>query len=85
MTSRVLLSIRVEATPARAFEVFTGEIGAGGIAGAVQAATEPSAQPNARMRAAPTAGPSIAARLLSPSVIGGALFLIVLLFLVGLL
>jgi uncharacterized protein YndB with AHSA1/START domain len=27
MTSRVILSIRVEATPARAFEVFTGEIG----------------------------------------------------------
>ena len=70
----------------------TGEIGAGGIAGAVQAATEPSAQPNARMRAAPATGPggappgpSIAARLLSPSIIGGSLFLIVLLFLVGLL
>ena len=70
----------------------TGEIGAGGIAGAVQAATDPSAQPNASMRAAPAggpgsapAGPTIATRLLNPAVIGGACFLIVLLFLVGLL
>ena len=70
----------------------TGEIAAGGIAGAVQAATEPSAQPNASMHAPPKAGPAAAlagpaimSRLLNPSVIGGALFLIVLLFLVGLL
>ncbi len=70
----------------------TGEIAAGGIAGAVQAATEPSAQPNASMHAPPKAGPAGAlagpammSRLLNPSVIGGALFLIVLLFLVGLL
>lgn len=68
----------------------TGEIGAGGIAGAVQAATDPSAQPNARMRAAPgpgakLVGPSTLMALLNPSVIGGALFLVVLLFVIGLL
>ncbi len=67
----------------------TGEIGAGGIAGAVQAATDPSAQPNASMRVPAPGGapdaPSIATRLLNPAVIGGAFFLIVLLFLVGLL
>ncbi len=64
-----------------------GEIGAGGIAGAVQAATEPATQPNASLRAA-ASGPAMAetlAHLMNPSVIGGALFLIVLLFMVGLL
>ncbi len=65
-----------------------GEIGAGGIAGAVQAATEPSPQPNASLRPAAASGPGMAetvARLMNPSVIGGVLFLIVLLFMVGLL
>ncbi len=65
----------------------TGEIGAGGIAGAVQAATDPSAQPNASLHAA-ASGPGMAeaaARLMNPTVIGGVLFLIVLLFMVGLL
>ena len=68
-----------------------GEIGAGGIAGAVQAATEPSAQPTASMRAEPASGPdgiggqpSALLGLLNPSVIGGMLFLIVVLFMVGL-
>lgn len=73
----------------------TGEIAAGGIAGAVQAVTEPSAQPNARIvTAKPEAGhagsgslPGKAfaiAGLMTPSVIGGALFLVVLLFMTGL-
>jgi hypothetical protein len=62
-----------------------GEIGAGGISSAVQAATEPSAQPNASLRAPSGPGEaSVIAGLLNPSVIGGVLFLIVLLFMVGL-
>ena len=68
-----------------------GEIGAGGIAGAVQAATDPSAQPSASMRATPATGTEDALDrttamlgLLNPSVIGGVLFLVVLLFMVGL-
>lgn len=69
----------------------TGEIAAGGIAGAVQAVTEPSDQPNARIvppppviRKGAPAAPSMIAGLMTPSMIGGALFLVVLLFMVGL-
>jgi uncharacterized protein len=63
-----------------------GEIAASGISGAVQAATDPSAQPNASMRFSSSSlseSPAIVG-LLNPSVIGGVLFLIVLLFMVGL-
>lgn len=74
----------------------TGEIAAGGIAGAVQAVTEPSAQPNARIvTAKPEAGHAASGGLagkafaitglMTPSVIGGVLFLLVLLFMTGLL
>ena len=70
----------------------TGEIAAGGIAGAVQAVTEPSDQPNARIvPAAPavtkgaSAAPSMIAGLMNPLAIGSALFVVVLLFMVGLL
>ena len=63
------------------------EIGAGGIAGAVQAATEPGTQPTSRMTAEPAAeadGMAAAwAAMLNPAAIGGVLFLVVLLFMVG--
>ncbi len=69
----------------------TGEIAAGGIAGAVQAVTEPSAQPNARiLSVVPKAGDgspaalSAIAGLMNPLAIGGTLFLVVVLFMVGL-
>ncbi|WP_428378049.1 hypothetical protein [Lichenicoccus sp.] len=62
------------------------EIGAGGLASAVQAATEPGAQPTARMTAEPSAEADAAAAwaaVLNPAAIGGVLFLVVLLFMVG--
>ncbi len=63
------------------------EIGAGGIASAVQAATEPGTQPTSRMTAEPLAASDGAAAawvaMLNPAAIGGVLFLVVLLFMVG--
>ena len=72
-----------------------GEIGAGGLGGLVQAVTEPATQPNANILASAPSGSvgqvgvspgnaQVILGLLNPSVIGGVLFLIVLLFLVGL-
>ena len=63
------------------------EIGAGGLANAVQAVTEPGTQPTSRMTAEPSAEADGAAAawavMLNPAAIGGVLFLIVLLFMVG--
>ncbi len=63
------------------------EIGAGGIASAVQAATEPGTQPTSRMTAEATASTEAAsaawAAIANPAAIGGVLFVLVLLFMVG--
>ena len=85
-TNETTLRARIDQALERLIRIVAGpaEIGAGGIATAVQAATEPSDQPNARI-AAPAIGSGLAlGSLLNPSVIGGALFLVVLLFMVGL-
>ncbi len=85
-TREANLRARIDQAIDRLVQTIAGpaEIGASGVAGAVQAATDPSAQPNARIGAA-TRGSDVMTRLMTPSVIGGALFLMVLLFIVGLL
>ncbi len=89
-TREANLRARIDQALGRFIQGISGpaEIGAGGLANAVQATTDPSAQPNARIGAAPGAaaiGSGLAlGSLMNPLVIGGALFLLVLLFMVGL-